>query len=118
MIRKYLTTFVLFFASVFYLLAQQPEFKLKEQWKHPEIIYGFVVDPGFVVDEGNVLVHFFRTGVRMVSKGESKKAIPYGEGPSEAKEIMAFFPVNDSEFAVFEAVIKIKIFSKTDNNYV
>lgn len=92
-------------------------FKLVQQWKHSETIYGYIVDPGFIIDDESLVLHFYRTGLRFVSKEKFINIAPYGEGPNEVKSLFALFPVSSSEMAFVESPTKLKIFSKKNGSY-
>ena len=107
---------VLFFLILVFPIMGMDDFKLINQWDHGEQIFGRICI-STIDKDGDVLVGFYKSGIRLITPEKIIAFAPIGEGPNEVIDFRSFVHYK-GDIVIFEWSDKGKIFTKKDNTYV
>jgi len=86
-----------------------------DQWKHDEEIYGFVYVSAVDVD-GNLVVGFLKTGLRLITPKKMEVMAPFGQGEGDIQDFQA--AVNcGNDIAIVELPTRAKVFTLKEGKY-
>jgi len=110
---KVLVASSLFFLLILYLPGIQ--LKKTDEWKHDELMTGMIQN-SLIDSDGNLIVMFQKSGIRIVNKLSNNNYFPKGQGPGDILSWMTICWCNDS-LAEIEMYRKIQIFEKRGSKY-
>jgi len=82
------------------------------EWKFSETIYGTVWH-SLVDGDGDLIVAFFKTGLRFITPNKMTVLAPFGKGPNEIENFTAISFYKDG-IAVLDHLRRAKVFPKID----
>ena len=117
--RNLVTSAVVLLLCAQYLLSTDwdGKYELIENWRFSdEIISGYTWD-AYLDNEGNLILMFFKDGIKIVNSQEIKNLAKMGQGPGELERWVALF--FDGKYLIdIEGSGKIIYYERIDNQYL